>query len=524
MDEQQLFDFYKDLLLRYSLRGFRLKVALIPQLNDALGNISIFFDGVRSKVSDKKQEDFDDEYEELKGEVLVCRTEEDTEKLCNQIRVFFETQVDRRFIKLEHPTTVVERYYKSAKRSIEELRDEDTFQFIFNDPFWKGTDPIVEFEEAGININDAVSNCDVDAILQIQFRLLFSLMILAVNKERDFSRSYDLMELLLEFLEGRDAFELLDAHDISSSLFSLSICQCEAFLKHVELTPELYDGLISLIKLKDKKAVVNKLMEVHRIDSSKKIFEKLSLARSVCSIQDKCLNNMATDWIDYFAIEEDELQDLVDSLLWNLREKELVDKNQIIHYIDDFYPNFNPNNVESLLHLPKRKSKKDSEIGTTKERFITNATNNVDRDKFLNSLMRAGFVFGDSDDSDQELKQKLEYFFHGKTHISFDAADTYNLKWEKSPIALHFLIRLLYNEKKDTTKDNVILEDSSYGTKVINETYVSRLKTNQSVWNKVSDVFGVNTVNKGTINKNQNREAIIKELKEVADLYFECKK
>jgi hypothetical protein len=233
---------------------------------------------------------------------------------------------------------------------------------------------------------------------------------------------------------------------------------------------------------------------------------------------------MATDWIDYFAIEEDELQDLVDSLLWNLREKELVDKNQIIHYIDDFYPNFNPNNVESLLHLPKRKSKKDPEIGTTKERFITNATNNVDRDKFLNSLMRAGFVFGDSDDSDQELKQKLEYFFHDKIHISFDAADTYNLKWEKSPIALHFLIRLLYNEKKDTTKDNVIIEDSSYGTKVINETYVSRLKTNQSVWNKVSDVFGVNTVNKGTINKNQNREAIIKELKEVADLYFACKR
>ena len=92
MDEQQLFDFYKDLVLRYSLRGFRLKVALIPQLNDALGNISIFFDGVRSKVSEKKQEDFDDEYEELKGEILVCRTEEDSEKLCNQIRVFFEIQ------------------------------------------------------------------------------------------------------------------------------------------------------------------------------------------------------------------------------------------------------------------------------------------------------------------------------------------------------------------------------------------------------------------------------------------------
>lgn len=524
MDEQQLFDFYKDLLLRYSLRGYRLKVALIPQLNDALVNISIFFDGVRSKVSDKRQEDFDDEYEELKGDVLVCRTEEDSVKLCNQIRDFFETQVNKRFRKLDHPTTVVERYYKSAKRSIEELRDEDTFLFMFNDPLWKGTDPKAEFEEVGVNKDDAISFCDKDSKLQIQFRLLFSLMILAVNKERVFLRSYGLMELLLEFLEGRGGFEFLDAHDISSSLFSLSICQCEAFMKHVGLPPELYDGLISLIKLKDKKAVVNKLMEVHKIDSSKKIFEKLSLARWVCNIQEECLNNSATDWIDYFAIEEDELQDLVDSLLWNLREKELIDKNQIIHYINNFYPSFNPNNAESLSHLPKRKSKQGSKLRTTKERFIRNATNNVDRDKFLKSLIRAGFVFGDSDDSDQELRQKLEYFFHDNTHITYDAADIYNLKWEKSPIALHFLIRLLYNEKKDAKRDNVILEDSSNGTKVINEANVSRLKTSQSVWSKVSDVFGVNTVNKGTINKNQNREAIINELKAVADLYFDCKK
>lgn len=153
--------------------------------------------------------------------------------------------------------------------------------------------------------------------------------------------------------------------------------------------------------------------------------------------------------------------------------------------------------------------------------------------KYLTSKNElSDLVFVESvNNNEQDVEDCLTYFFdsYNDEIKNIIKEGTFNkefkLKWNAHAASLRLLIRLLLNNKKGATVENVIdlnNKKSSY----ISDEYVDQLSNDSGIWPNVAYVFGYDEdgIRTSTIKDNRNKGMNIESLRTIAKIVFSCKK
>ena len=186
----------------------------------------------------------------------------------------------------------------------------------------------------------------------------------------------------------------------------------------------------------------------------------------------------------------------------------------------------NPGNDQA----PPKDHKDKDEVNN----FITFSKNNLDIDKLVRLLTEDNEINGNQclisllqcDNKDSDVKTCLEHFLGYKSSPGL----SFRLKWNRdNNVGLKFLIRLLVNTNNKATRRNVIKYKIVDGVPKPYDgfsKYVSDGTGQTGIWPSVRNVFyKCGSIMQAGLGKTESAwKKNTKQLKIVADIYFECKK
>jgi len=418
-------------------------------------------------------------------------------------------------------------------------RKDELYSYVFEEPFEISFDPFLYMSNDGImgykgdNIEELLkNNMDIDdmagdvlAEFLIDIRTCGTFF--KILAEENIEICYEYIEatygLIEQFVVPK---KIIDASEVFRLSKYLPKTFCYSFFTFCG-SSKWASNLISSLNNDDQSSFISTFFEGEVDKFTRQYASILYLANEYNKLELPSLKK-------YIDFDEDGVS-ISNDMLMKLKAIDAVQeiRSRNIHSKDSSNKTFVSKPIINEINTPQKTKIEIERNCYVSIRFINKRFDLKKLVKYLTSKNElSDLVFVESvNNNEQDVEDCLTYFFDSyndeiKNKIKEGTFNKeFKLKWNAHAASLRLLIRLLLNNKKGATVENVIdlnNKKSSY----ISDEYVDLLSNESGIWPNVAYVFGYDEdgIRTSTIKDNGKKGMNIESLRTIAKIVFSCKK